>query len=66
MLWTAEDGNVHLLASIHVSDQARSALYPEAEQLYRMVERVTFEHNLTQSPRAFQACTDSQVLIRRC
>ena len=50
MLWAAEGANVHLLASIHLSNKARSALYPEAERVYHLVERVTFEHNLTQPP----------------
>jgi uncharacterized protein YbaP (TraB family) len=48
MLWAAERANLHLLASIHLSDQTRSALYPEAERVYRAAERVTFEHDMMQ------------------
>jgi hypothetical protein len=43
------DSNLHLLASIHLSDHARSVLYPEAERVYRAVERVTFEHDIAGS-----------------
>ena len=50
MLWAVEGGNLHLMASIHISDQSRSALYPEAEQAYRDAERVTFEHDMVTPP----------------
>ncbi len=50
MLWAVKGANLYLLASIHLSDQARSVLYLEAEQAYRAAERVTFEHDMTQPP----------------
>jgi uncharacterized protein YbaP (TraB family) len=47
MLWAVDGGNLHLLASVHMLDQARSVLYQKAEQVYRSAERVTFEHDTT-------------------
>ena len=48
MLWAVEGANLHLLASIHLSDQARSVLYLEAHRVYRAAERVILEHDMTQ------------------
>jgi hypothetical protein len=50
MLWKADDANLHLLASIHLLDQAGSTLYPEAELAYSSAQRVTFEHDMTATP----------------
>ena len=50
MLWHVEDTNLHLMASIHVLEQACHGLFPEAEQIYQKAQRVTFEHDLATPP----------------
>ncbi len=50
MLWANKAGNFHLLASIHLCDQARKTLYQEADAAYRAATRITFEHDLMVLP----------------
>ncbi|MDR3529320.1 MAG: TraB/GumN family protein [Rhodopila sp.] len=50
MLWHVEDTNLHLMGSIHVLGQTRHGLFPEAEQVYKSAQRVTFEHDMGQPP----------------
>lgn len=50
MLWHIEDANLHLMGSIHVLEQTRHGLFPEAEQIYQKAQRVTFEHDMVTPP----------------
>jgi uncharacterized protein YbaP (TraB family) len=50
MLWHVEGSNLYLMASIHVLEQTRPGLFPEAEQIYQSAQRVIFEHDMTLPP----------------
>lgn len=38
------------MGSIHLLEQTRHGLYPEAERIYQKAERVTFEHDMVTAP----------------
>jgi len=50
VLWHVGDTGLSLMGSIHLLGQTRHGLYPEAEQIYRKVQRVTFEHDMVTPP----------------
>lgn len=50
MLWHVGDTGLSLMGSIHLLGQTRHGLYPEAEQIYQKVQRVTFEHDMVTPP----------------
>jgi len=50
MLWHIKDTNLYFMGSIHVLEQTRHALFPEAERVYQQVDRVTFEHDMVAPP----------------
>ena len=50
MLWHVGDTGLSLMGSIHLLGQTRHGLYPEAEQIYQKVRRVTFEHDMVTPP----------------
>ena len=50
VLWHVENTSLYLRASIHMLEQTRHGLFPEAEQVYKKVQRVTFEHDIGAPP----------------
>lgn len=50
MLWHVEGTNLHLMGSIHVLEQTRHGLFPEAEHIYQQAQRVAFESDLVTPP----------------
>jgi len=50
VLWHVVGTNLHLMGSIHVLEQTRHGLFPEAEHIYQTAHRVTFEHDMVTPP----------------
>jgi hypothetical protein len=50
VLWHVEGTDLHLMGSIHLLEQTRHGLFPEAEQVYQKAQRVTFEHDMVTPP----------------